>query len=175
MTQPLNNQPIEQIEPPAHLSEPVNGYSLARIRIGLILTLFGFALFLLGARPSIFHLDRSPVIGFVQIAVFLVGLGIICIGGYISMMALWRNQPPSIAADFGLRFVSTGYVVAVFAGMADVFGFGSHPLPGVPYFGPWQASGVVIGEMLVAFGLLLLIPYRFLIYHPSQIDPTEKD
>jgi hypothetical protein len=175
MTQTLNKQPIEETEPPGRSPEPVNGYAIVRIRIGLIFTLVGFAIFLLGARPSIFQLDRSPVIGFVQIAVFLVGLGIMCIGGYVSMMALWRNQPPSIAADFGLRFVATGYVVAVFAGMADVFGFGSHPLPGVPYFGPWQASGVVIGEMIIAFGLLLLIPYRFLIYHPSQIDPTEED
>ena len=175
MTQPINKQPIEQVEPSSSTLEPVNGYSIVRIRIGLIFTLLGFALFLLGARPSIFHLDRSPVIGFVQIAVFLVGLGIICIGGYVCMMALWKNQPPSIAADFGLRFVSTGYVVAVFAGMADVFGFGSHPLPGVPYFGPWQASGVVIGEMIIALGLLLLIPYRFLFFHPSQINPTEEE
>jgi hypothetical protein len=33
-----------------------------------------------------------------------------------------------------------------FAGMADVFGMGSQPLPNVPYFGPWQVSGVMIGQ-----------------------------
>ncbi len=135
-------------------------YSLTRIRVGLILTLIGFGVFLLGARPGMFGLDRSPVIGFVQIAVFIIGLGVICIGGYISLMALWKNRAPSIAADFGLRFVATGYVVCVFSGMADVFGFGSHALPDVPYFGAWQASGVVIGEMVIAVGFLLLIPYR---------------
>ena len=149
-------------------------FSLTRIRIGLSMTLFGFLLFMLGARPAIFHLDRSPVIGFVQIAAFLVGLGIICIGGYISLMALWKNRAPSIAADFGTRFVSTGYVVAVFAGMADVFGFGSHPLPQVPYFGPWQASGVVIGEMLIALGFLMLIPYRLLL-EPRVRNKPHKD
>ncbi len=106
-----------------------------------------------------FGLDRSPVIGFVQIAVFLVGLAFICIGGYISLMALWKNRQPSIAADIGQRLVATGYVIAVFTGMADVFGVGSHPLPGIPYFGPWQARGVEIGQAVIAIGFLLLIPY----------------
>lgn len=138
---------------------PVRFFPRRRVRFGLGVTLFGFIVFLIGARPSIFGWDRSPVIGFVQIAVLLIGLAIICIGGYISLMALWRNEPPSIAADFGLRLVTTGYVVAVFSGMADVFGFGSHPLPGVPYFGGWQARGVMIGEALIAIGFLLLIPY----------------
>lgn len=107
-------------------------------------------IFLIGARPSLFGLDRSPVIGFVQIAVFLIGLAIICLGGYIALMALWKNRQPSIAADIGLRLVSTGYVIAVFSGMADVFGAGSHPLPGVPYFGPWQARGVEFGQAIIA-------------------------
>jgi hypothetical protein len=55
--------------------------------------------------------------------------------------------------------VSTGYVITVFAGMADVFGFGSHPLPGVPYFGTWQARGVEVGQAVIALGFLLMIPW----------------
>ena len=54
-----------------------------RIRTGLFITLIGLLVFLVGARPALFNLDRSPVVGFVQIAVFLVGLAIVCIGGYI--------------------------------------------------------------------------------------------
>jgi len=131
-----------------------------RTRVGVIVSLIGLLVFLLGARPSIIGLDRSPVVGFVQIAVFLVGLGIICLGGYITLVSLWSGVPRSILADFGLRFMSTGFIMAVFSGMADVFGFGSHPLPDVPYFGPWQATGVVIGEGVIALGLLLLIPYH---------------
>jgi hypothetical protein len=73
-------------------------------------------------------------------------------------MSLWKDRQPSILADIGLRLVATGYVIAVFAGMADVFGAGSHPLPGVPYFGPWQARGVELGQVLIAIGFLLLIP-----------------
>jgi hypothetical protein len=59
-----------------------------------------------------------------------------------------------------MRLVATGFVIAVFAGMADVFGFGSHPLPEVPYFGAWQARGVEIGEVIIAIGFLLMIPFR---------------
>ena len=145
---------------------PVNGavnhfkYPKRRIRFGLATTLTGFVVFLVGARPDFIGMDRSPVIGFVQIAVFLIGLAIICIGGYISMMALWKDQKPSILADIGLRLVSTGYVICVFSGMADVFGLGSHLLPNVPYFGEWQARGVQIGEGFIAIGFLFLIPYQ---------------
>lgn len=136
------------------------GLPYFRIQLGLILTILGFLIFLLGARPSVFGLDRSPVIGFVQIGMFLVGLSIMCLGGYISMMALWNGEPPSILADIGLRLVATGFVIAVFAGMADVFGFGSHPLPDVPYFGGWQTRGVEIGEAIIAIGFLFMVPFR---------------
>ena len=134
--------------------------SRARIRTGLIVTLFGFFIFIVGAKPDWLGWDRSPVVGFVQIAVFLVGLAIICLGGYIGLLALWGNDQRSIAADIGLRLVSTGYVISVFAGMADVFGMGTHLLPEVPYFGPVQATGVVLGEIVIGIGFLLLIPYR---------------
>ena len=131
-----------------------------RIRSGLLLLLIGLLVFLIGIRPALFGLDRSPVVGFVQIAVFLVGLAIICIGGTISLMAFWKNGNRTIPADIGSRLVATGYVVAVFSGMADIFGFGTQVRPRIPFFGPWQAMGVQIGEALIAIGFLLLIPYR---------------
>lgn len=131
-----------------------------RIRMGLIITIFGFLIYLLGVDPGIFDLDRSPVTGFVQIAVFLIGLALICIGGYIGLNALWNGEQKTIVADIGLRLVATGYVVAVASGMADIFGFGTHPFPNIPYFGPWQAVGVMIGEATIALGFILLIPYH---------------
>jgi hypothetical protein len=135
--------------------------SRTRIRSGLLLTLFGLLVFLVGAHPALFGLDRSPVVGFVQIAVFLVGLAIVCIGGYIGLISFWRNGNRTIAADIGSRLVATGYVVAVVSGMADIFGFGTQMLPQVPVFGPWQATGVQIGEFLITIGFLLLIPFHW--------------
>ncbi len=134
---------------------------LARVRAGVITTLAGLLIFVIGAKPDWIGLDRSPVVGFVQIGVFLLGLAVICVGGYISLSAVWGAAQRSILADIGLRLVATGYVVCVFAGMADVFGMGSHPLPEVvPFFGIWQSRGVEIGQTLIAIGFLLMIPYR---------------
>ncbi len=137
-----------------------SGPSGTHLRAGLITSVLGFVVFTIGAKPEWFSWDRSPVVGFVQLAVFLAGLGLICLGGGVGLLALWNGRGRTIVADIGLRLVSTGYVISVFAGMADVFGMGSQPLPGVPYFGPWQATGVVIGEGLIAIGFLMLIPYR---------------
>jgi hypothetical protein len=156
MSEPTNHisQGVEEAGPiPRQLSR-------MRIRTGLVITLLGLFVFIVGAKPDWLGWDRSPVVGFVQIAVFLVGLAIICMGGYIGLLALWGGQQRTIAADIGLRLVSTGYVISAFAGMADVFGMGTHLLPDVPYFGPVQATGVVLGEIVIAVGFLLMIPYR---------------
>jgi len=131
-----------------------------RACLGLPLTALGFLIFVLGSKPEWLGLDRSPVIGFVQTSVFTVGLGLLCLGGYISLSALWSGQEKSILADIGPRLMATGYVVAVFAGMADIFGMGTQPFPAVPFFGPWQAIGVQIGEAMIALGMLLLVPYH---------------
>ena len=141
--------------------ERTNGISYLRIRFSLIAVAIGLLIFTIGAKPSWFGWDRSPLVGFVQISVFLVGLALICVGGYVGLSALWGNEQRSIIADIGLRLVSTGYVIAVFTGLADVFGMGSQSLPKVPYFGSWQAGGVLIGQVVIAIGFLMVIPYRF--------------
>jgi hypothetical protein len=141
-------------------AEPGIRLSHLRIRFSLICVSLGLLVFLIGTKPSWFGWDRSPVVGFVQITVFLLGLSLICGGGYVGILALWGNEQRSILADIGLRLVGTGYVIAVFAGMADVFGMGSQPLPNVPFFGPWQAGGVLIGEAIIAIGFLMSIPYE---------------
>ncbi len=133
--------------------------STGRLRTGLAITLIGLFLFIVGAKPNWFGWDRSPVVGFVQITMFLIGLGVICLGGWTAMTALWKGRPRTIVADIGLRLVGTGFVIATFSGMADVVGMGSQPLPGVPYFGPWQATGVLIGQVVIAIGFLMMIPY----------------
>ena len=132
----------------------------SRQNFSMVVSLIGLLIFAVGAKPDLFGWDRSPVVGFVQIAVFTFGLGIICLGGYIGISTLWWGHERTIISDIGSRIVATGYVIAVFAGMADVFGMGSQPLPGVPYFGPWQSGGVLIGQVVIAVGLLMMIPYH---------------
>jgi len=73
---------------------------------------------------------------------------------------LWNGGPKTIASDIGFRLVCTGYVIAVACGMADIFGFGSNKYPTVPVFGIFQQIGVLLGEIVIAVGLLMLIPYK---------------
>lgn len=138
----------------------VSPYKRVSVRLGSLICLLGLLIFLIGAHPDWFGMDRSPVIGFVQITVFLAGLGLICAGGYLTLSALWNGTPKSITSDFGVRLVSTGFVVALACGLADIFGFGSHISPAIPYFGFWQMIGVLIGEIVIGIGLIMLIPFR---------------
>jgi hypothetical protein len=132
-----------------------------RIRLSIIITVIGLFVLTVGTKPSFFGWDRSPVVGFVQIVVFLLGLGFICLGGYLGLHSLWWGlEERTIVADIGSRLVSTGFVFSVFAGLADIVGMGSHPFPQIPYFGPWQATGVLIGQGIIALGFLMMIPFR---------------
>ena len=131
-----------------------------KILLGVAITLFGFGIFLLGADPDLFGLNRSPVVGFAQTATFSTGLAVICLGGFLSFKSCQEeNYQQSIAQDIGLRLVATGYLIALISALADVFGFGTQTWPIQPFFGPWQAAGVVIGEVIIAVGFLLFIPF----------------
>lgn len=134
--------------------------SRTRVRFGLIVILLGFFILIVGAKPAWFGWDNSPTVGFIQVAILLVGLGILCLGGYIGLLALWKGRERTIAADIGMRLVATGYVVSVFAGMADLFGMGTQVGPDGAFFGPLQSRGIVIGQIFIAVGFLLMIPFR---------------
>ncbi len=131
-----------------------------RLYLHLAITVAGFLIFILGMRPDFFLLDRSPVTGFIQISVSVVGLAILSLGGYLTMRLLWQGKHMSIAAEIGERFISTGLVIAIFSAVADFFGFGSHPYPqALPYLGKWQALGIEIGEYIIGLGFILMIPF----------------
>jgi hypothetical protein len=153
----MNINPSDPSESASRTDDPTT----PRLRVSMVVSLIGLLIFAIGAKPNLFGWDRSPVVGFVQIAVFTVGLAIICLGGYISILTLWWGRERTIISDIGSRIVATGYVIAVFAGMADVFGMGSQSYPQTPYFGPLQAAGVLIGQIVIAVGFLLFMPYRF--------------
>lgn len=148
--------------------EPGFRISYLRIRFSLICVGMGLLIFAIGAKPNWFGWNRALVVGFVQIVTLLIGLGLICIGGYVGLTALWGKQQRSILADIGSRLIGTGYVIAVFAGMADVFGMGAQTLPDNPYFGPLQAMGVLIGQFVIAAGFLMLIPYHLQLKKTSK-------
>jgi len=149
-----------------------------RVRLGLLLNSIGLVVMFFGAKPEWFGLARSPVVGFVQITIFLVGLAITCLGGYLGLGALWGREERSITADIGVRLISTGYVIALFSGMADVFGMTVQQTNKKPFFGPWQEAGMQVGMAIIAAGVLMLIPYKHLwgkTQDPPKNDQTENE
>jgi hypothetical protein len=134
-----------------------------RRRLGLGLAVVGMLVFLLGARPEWFGMNRSAVIGYVQVSVFTLGLFLMCLGGVILLNALWPKGERSILADIGMRLAFTGFVVAMASGMADVFGLGTRPLPETTtFFGYWQARGVLLGEIIMIISFLMMFPWKVL-------------
>jgi hypothetical protein len=131
-----------------------------RLKIGFFIAMVGLVTYFIGADPGLLGLDRSPIIGLIQILVFMIGLAILCIGGQMCFTAIWNGYVKTIPFDIGIRLVWTGYVFTAASAFADIFGFGSHLYPNIPYFGNLQATGVVIGELVIAFGFLLMIPFR---------------
>jgi hypothetical protein len=148
--------------------EPGIRLSYLRIRFSLVTVAFGLFVLTVGAKPGWFGWDRSPVVGFIQISVFLIGLALICLGGHVGLAALWGREQRSILADIGMRLVGTGFVLAVFTGMADIFGLGTQPPPMVPFFGPWQAGGVLVGQIVIAIGFLMMIPWHVYFRRPRS-------
>jgi hypothetical protein len=127
-----------------------------RLQIGLAMTVLGFLFFWLGALPSSFGQDRNPIFGFNQILVVVFGLGLLCLGGCTSLNWLWNGQEKSITADFGWRLAWTGYIIAIWSAMTDVLGFGTK----TQFFGPWQERGLLVGQLVMAAGFLMIIPWK---------------
>ncbi|MBN2085198.1 MAG: hypothetical protein JW748_08215 [Anaerolineales bacterium] len=130
----------------------------------LILDFVGLGLFLLGMQPWIFGLDRSPVIGYLQVVVFLFGLGFVVLSSFtIEKLLRPAGQPVTIREDVGARLSATGYVLVAVSCTADLIGLGSHPLPGSPHLGTLQSIGLIFGAAMIVVGLTM--------YHPRTPKP----
>ena len=133
-----------------------------QVRTGLTGLILGFLILIIGLRPDLFGLDRGRYIGYVQIIVILIGLGLMTLSATGMLIAFWNGGPKSLRADFGTRIIATGYVICAFTALADAFGFGTNPLPNV-MIGTLQSYGVMIGIFVICLGLFLAIrPDKYL-------------
>jgi hypothetical protein len=132
--------------------------------------LLGLGLFLFGMHPSWFGFDRSHVIGYFHVIVFIIGLALIMASTY-ALLHLRRpvGQAVTLREDIGIRLAATGYVFSALSSAADFIGLGSNPLPNPPIFGPVQSAGFSLSVLLILFGFLLYIPA-----HAGKNLPTEK-
>ena len=136
----------------------------------MTLVLLGFGAFIVGVEPDLIGMDRSAVVGFVQIYTWLTGLALLLIGAYLTVRVVRNGRPLSLRAEIGMRLIATGYVVAVAASFADFLGIGSHTLRGGLYFGEVQVLGLVTGLLTSLVGVLLYWPRR-----PNPPAPVPED
>lgn len=125
----------------------------------MTLVLVGLFIFILGVNPDIIGMDRSPVVGFVQIGVWLLGFALLLLGATLTVRVVRNGRHSSLRSDIGLRLIATGYVFAVTASFADFLGIGAHRLPDI-YFGPLQVFGLALGVVVSLLGVILYWPSR---------------
>jgi uncharacterized membrane protein YeiB len=145
-----------------------NNHSLHPRWMTVFLTLdfSGLFLFLLGFQPWIFGLDRSPVIGYLQVVVYLSGLGLVVVSSFaLEYLLRPPGQVLTIREDVGARLAATGYILVAVACTADLIGLGSHPLPGSPHLGLLQSAGLMVGIAMILIGLAM--------YHPRKPKPVK--
>lgn len=131
--------------------------ALARFAIGLVVA--GLFVVLIGVYPSIIAMELTEGVGVLQIFVFLFGLGLMTLGGYLYVYATrHRAMPRTLREDVGVRLMATGYVFCLASGLADVLGIGSHYGAERPLLGLFQAFGVALGVAVIVVGLTLYAP-----------------
>jgi hypothetical protein len=122
------------------------------------LVLLGLFVYFYGKASWLSPLPQSLLAGPLEIAVILVGLGLVSLVGALGLTRLWKKQPKSFAYDVGVRLVATGCLMSFISALADYIGVGSHHK--LPYFGPLQTAGVILGEVIMAVGFLMMFPYQ---------------
>lgn len=137
--------------------QPLTKRQVRRARGWMTLVLIGLLIFAIGVDPDLIGMNRSPIVGFVQIGVWLTGLAILLLAAYATVRVVRNGRPNSLRADVGLRLIATGYVLAATASLADFIGLGSHRMPGV-HFGEVQVVGVAVGVLTSLVGVILYWP-----------------
>jgi hypothetical protein len=125
-------------------------------QLGLLGMVLGGIVLFLGLFPFAVALDDTPGIGVTQIAAIVVGLFLIVLNAYLIAYALiHRGRPRSLLRDVGLRLGMSGLVFVTAAALADILGFGSHTGGGDLVLGWLQATGILVGFMISAIGVVI--------------------
>ena len=122
----------------------------------LLLVGAGVAVLSIWAEPL--RLDFTPGFGVMQIIGLLIGITLMAVAGYISLVYKWPpKQERPLVSDIGVRLGLTGLLTCYVAGLADMVGVGTHQASSYerPFLGPLQQIGLAIGLLGVGCGLLL--------------------
>ena len=143
-------------------------------QVGILIATLGLVLTLIGLFPLITGVEAQTGIGVLQILIVLLGLSLLVIGALIFVKAtFYPTARRNLAQDIAVRLSLTGILMTSAAGLSDVLGFGSHT-PGneenLPYLGPWQALGMVIGFVVASAGVMI-----FALMGPSEPNQMDDD
>jgi len=130
-----------------------------RARRRMTLVLIGLIIFAIGVQPDLIGMNRSPIVGFVQVGVWLAGLALLLVSAAATVKVVRNGRPTSLRADIGTRLIATGYVIAAVASLADFISIGAHRMP-LPFFGQVQVFGLVTGVLASLLGLVLYWPRK---------------
>ena len=136
---------------------PLTPRQVRWVRRLMTLTLLGLLIFLIGLNPDLVGMNRSPAVGFVQVGVWLTGLGIALLGAYGALRVVRNGRQTTLLNEVGLRLAATGYVIAGTSSLADFIGIGSHSMRSL-VFGKIQVAGLIGGVFLIVIGLILYYP-----------------
>ncbi len=139
---------------------PSDGFTDPRMSLSLLLAGGGVGAFALGVHPEWLGLATTPEVGFLQIVFMVTGMGVYTGAAIAALRLLWRGRKWSLVAQIGARLMATGYVAFAVSVMADILGLGSQTWPQSAHFGAVQHDGMLVGEGVMALGLLLMYPYR---------------
>jgi hypothetical protein len=105
----------------------------------------------------------TPGFGVVQTLLFLLGVTLLTISGYLYLSKRRpADAPRSLQADIGVRLSLTGLVLCYVSGFADLIRIGTHVQPEFdrPFIGPLQLGGLVIGLIIILAGMVLYFTSR---------------
>ncbi|MCP5095923.1 MAG: hypothetical protein GY943_10255, partial [Chloroflexi bacterium] len=133
-----------------------------RNTVTITLAVFGISLCAISLAAEFLGLDRTPGFGMIQMFELLVGITMLTLALFIYLHKMGQNESRSLQADIGVRLAATGLVFAYIAGMADLFGIGTHPHPDFerPFVGWLQLGGLGLGILSILIGLLLFYTSR---------------
>ena len=143
----------------------MNNSKTNRLRNIAIILLFvsGFLLLILAIAADYLSIDITPGFGVIQTVAFLSALTLLTLGTFLLLHARRpREAPRSLQAEISTRLIATGLVLTYVTGLSDLIGIGTHVGPDFnrPFIGPLQAGGILLGIILILFGLVL--------YHTSR-------
>jgi hypothetical protein len=65
----------------------------------MTLVILGLFVFAVGINPDLIGMNRSRVIGFIQMGVWLSGLGLLLLGAFLSVRVVRNGRPMSLRAE----------------------------------------------------------------------------